>query len=187
MSKILYTAITGGYDNIIEPTIPKGWTLKVFKQGDPTLDSQRQARKIKILPWLYFEFEECIWFDGNLRFSDDIYRHKEDFALLSHGRKCIYEEAIACKRQHKAPVELIEKQIDAYRAEGMPNDLGMVATGLMYRKNTDKNKKFCEAWWQEIKKYTARDQLSFNYVVWKQNLIYQTLPFSIVKLLPHNK
>ena len=50
-----------------------------------------------------------------------------------------------------------------------------------------------EDWWKELQKYTCRDQLSFNYVIWKNKMenqvyiidynIYQNPRF---RVKPHN-
>ena len=33
-----------------------------------------------------------------------------------------------------------------------------------------------EEWWNEIKYYSKRDQLSFNYVAWNQNFNFNYIP-----------
>ena len=67
----------------------------------------------------------------------------------------------------------IQNQIKGYENEGMPKDLGMLQSGILFRKHNKENIiKFQEQWWHEIKNKSIRDQLSFNYIKWKnQNLI----------------
>ena len=36
-----------------------------------------------------------------------------------------------------------------------------------------------ESWWEEIKYNSKRDQLSFNYVAWKNGLKYNSIPGDI--------
>ena len=65
----------------------------------------------------------------------------------------------------------IRKQIQAYKEDGFLDDNGLIAGGFILRKHNDVDViDAMEAWWAEIKKYTTRDQLSFNYIAWKQNL-----------------
>jgi hypothetical protein len=49
-----------------------------------------------------------------------------------------------------------------------------------------------EKWWEMILNYSRRDQLSFNYIAWKYNLNYTTLPWNeiennFIHLNKHNK
>jgi hypothetical protein len=61
-----------------------------------------------------------------------------------------------------------------YLFDGYPYNNGLVATWVLHRDNTGKNHHFCAAWWEQVKNYSIRDQLSFNYVAWKLNFTYNT-------------
>ena len=64
--------------------------------------------------------------------------------------------------------DIIDKQMEAYKKEGMPLKFGLPQSGIIIRKHNDeKCKKLMEAWWQEIKNHSKRDQLSFTYALWK--------------------
>ncbi len=54
-----------------------------------------------------------------------------------------------------------------YKREGYPRNNGLVAAGLIARKHNRRVIQFCRRWWQETKNGCYRDQLSFNYVLWK--------------------
>jgi hypothetical protein len=43
-------------------------------------------------------------------------------------------------------------------------------TNIIIRKGKEFVKRLMEEWWQEIKKNSHRDQLSINYVIWKQGI-----------------
>ena len=49
----------------------------------------------------------------------------------------IYEEAKACISLGKDSREVIREQINRYRSEGYPKNIGMVETGIMLRKHND--------------------------------------------------
>lgn len=188
MKKVIYTANIGNYDETVIPVVPKGWELKIFTAGDDGLDKQRQARKIKICPHLYFDYDVCIWYDSNLELHPSVFKLDADFITLKHPqRNCIYDEADTCKLLSKAPHDLIDAQTLTYEQEGLPKNVGLIASGFIFRKNTKEVREFCEDWWKELEKFTARDQLSFNYVVWKKDFPYRALPFNsiIVKKYEH--
>ena len=39
-----------------------------------------------------------------------------------------------------------------------------------------------EKWWEMIKDYSKRDQLSFNYVFWKYNGEYRSIPWDLISM-----
>ena len=55
--------------------------------------------------------------------------------------------------------------------------MGMTASGVLVRRNTKANAKFNEAWWTEVNNGSVRDQLSFGYVSWKLDFVYEQMPF----------
>jgi hypothetical protein len=163
------------------------WEVKkvpaIYK--DPT----RNARKYKILPHRWFSnYEYSLWVDGNILIRNDInelipeYLNKVNIAVHDHNqnqldpRNCVYQEAQAIfyfgKRNgnYKDDPNIIQKQIQRYADEGYPSHNSLAVTMQLLRKH---NKKDCikimEQWWEEIKYGSKRDQLSFNYSIWKTN------------------
>lgn len=66
-----------------------------------------------------------------------------------------------------------------YRAEGLPEDAGLIEAPVILRRHTDAIRRLNESWWGEIVRASRRDQLSFNYVAWKLGLRYGTFPLSL--------
>ena len=67
--------------------------------------------------------------------------------------------------------EFIKKQIEKYKKEDYPRDNGMlIAMELVRRHNEMDVVKTMEHWWKEIENHSRRDQISFNYVAWKNKL-----------------
>ena len=63
--------------------------------------------------------------------------------------------------------------MDKYQKEGYPKHNGLVASGILFRNHHDKDViKVMEDWYSEVVYYSFRDQLSFNYVCWKNNFVY---------------
>jgi hypothetical protein len=64
--------------------------------------------------------------------------------------------------------EIALKQVNKYKEEGFPKNFGLVQSGIIFRKHNDTSCiKLMEAWWKELEVESHRDQLSFNYAVWK--------------------
>jgi len=216
MNKIvIYTAIFGGKDNLIEPEfIPQGCDFVCFTDQDfksdvwevrkiepESKDPVRNARMYKVLPHKYLsEYEISIWVDGNLLVRGDVnklindYLKNNNLAVFSHSqhtkrwkklfwikngedcRDCVYEEVrfllkMNSEGKYKDDFTLIKNQIEKYHEEGYPEHNGLVVSMVILRKHNEQSIiKTMEDWWREIQEGSRRDQLSFNYVAWKNNL-----------------
>ena len=117
---------------------------------------------------------------------------QEDIAIFAHRkRKCVYQEMEACVDYNKAEAAIVKKQEDHYRAQGYPPNNGLAeCTVILRRHNVPKVKNTMEDWWKEIDAYTLRDQLSFNYVAFRNHLTYAVMPGDVrynhyFKFTPH--
>ena len=55
-----------------------------------------------------------------------------------------------------------------YREEGFPENYGLLQSNIMLRRHNDEACiKLMEKWFDELKNGSHRDQLSFNYALWK--------------------
>ena len=192
----IYTALFDGYDNLRLPPADlqcdffcftddpalsiEGITCRVWprKHEDPTRDS----RMVKILSHLVLpEYDYTLWVDASveLHFNDPrllIEQHlmSHELALLEHPyNDNIYKELERCLSSGKDCPQLMQAQVRAYQAEGVPESTGMVATGALLRKNSSPMIiQLNEAWWNEVCQFSRRDQLSFNPVIWRQKMKY---------------
>ena len=72
---------------------------------------------------------------------------------------------------YKDNAEIIKKQVEKYSMVGYPKNNGLIIGMIILRRhNEDDCIKTMEDWWTEIKYNSKRDQLSFNYVAWKNKL-----------------
>jgi hypothetical protein len=142
-------------------------------------DPIRDARMYKILPHKFLPgYDYTVWLDGSLiikdpRIAELVSKALKDkeMALFKHReRNCIYKELEVCIEQKRDDPEVMRAQIEKYRKEGYPENNGLGETGVLIRKKSNKVIKHNEAWWNEIESHSKRDQLSFNYVLWKQGL-----------------
>ena len=196
---VIYTAITGGYDDLVTPSVVDEnfdyvcftdnpdlksdfWEIKLMNdKEDSDLDEIRKARKYKILPHKYLdEYDYSIWIDGCFDIVADIKRYVKEYSknhkllAIDHDlRNCIYDEARACIKAGHDSVEIITNQMNKYKHEGFPKSYGLIASGILFRDHHDPEViKLMEDWFNEVKNYSRRDQLSFNYVCWKNNFQY---------------
>ena len=73
-----------------------------------------------------------------------------------------------CVKLKKDTKENVDRQLNAYRKEGFPEHYGLPQTCILLRYHNEESCiKLMETWWEQLEKYSHRDQLSFNYALWK--------------------
>jgi hypothetical protein len=173
-------------------------TWKVIKSTPIYNDPNRNAKKYKILPHRYLkDYDYSIWIDGNIKVISDIRAlcNGDSYKVYDHmqvfdKRNCIYDEAQAILNFGKINSErtpergiknwkdnpkLIVDQMNRYISEGYPKNNGLATNPIIVRNHNDSDViAVMEDWWSEIKYNSKRDQLSFNYIVWKNqfNFVY---------------
>lgn len=123
------------------------------------------------------EHDISIWVDGNVSLAiseERIVRlalRNSDIAVFKHpGRDCVYSEARAVIRHGLDDAEIVNFQMDRYKAEKYPIRKGLAETTMLIRRNTDKVNAFNEDVWREICGGSRRDQLAFNPVLRRHSL-----------------
>lgn len=195
--KVVYTAIIGKRDRLSNARkdcsyvaftdggwvgldhVVSGWDI--LPAMNHYTDPVRNAKIYKVVPHWFFDTEYSLWVDANFTVNvdmDEIIKllpDDADMGLYVHSdRDCIYDEAEVCKVYHDK--ELIQPQMDRYRAEGYPVHNGLHSCSVILRKHTKKMAEFNELWWREIQLGSRRDQLSFDYCVWKSGVKVHNLP-----------
>ena len=150
-------------------------------------DPRRTARFHKVLSHRAVpDAAYSLWLDGNLRLEIDpwtiVRRHLSsgiDVVTFKHAhRNCVYQELEACLRLDKDDAGAMRAQVEGYRIEGYPCYNGLAETTALVRREGPAVRELNEAWWREIERGSARDQLSFDYAAWKLGLDYGCLPAS---------
>ncbi len=204
----VYTAIFGGRDLFKER--PEGdfdsflFTDKPFASartqvvvmpppihGDPI----RSARFVKTSPQLFVpDHEVTLWLDGTLHLLEDPaaiaarYLADSDIVTNKHPeRSCIYDEAAVCAQYHKDVPEKIWNQVNRYLEMGYQKGKGLSETSAVLRKNTPEIVSFNEAWWSEISLGSRRDQLSFDFLVWKLGIKRRHFSGDCFRWSPHGR
>lgn len=192
---VVYTAITGNYDELKDPifTYPnidyvcftnnrsfksQKWNVEYIR--DSKLDDMYLAKKIKFFPHYFVkEYETSIWIDGKFEIKNDMskyvqrYERNKPILCFPHfSRNCIYDEMAVCISLKKGIKGDLLRQIFKYYSEKYPMNNGLYEMGCIVRNhNDDFVKHLMNEWWREIVEYSYRDQISFPYVCWKNNFL----------------
>ena len=175
MRKVVYTALTNGYDHLTQISCVKpGYDYICFsndfkesKIGMWTIrqipcvveDKQRLSRFPKLQPYrVLTEYDFSIYIDANVDIvTDVVYQSAERLysegvllAGLKHQlRNCAYRESfeVMVRGVEKNTKKVIE-QMKKYVAEGFPFDYGMYEANVIYRRHNDPLVvKQCDEWW----------------------------------------
>ena len=202
----VYSCVTGDYDDLkdlsefVEPEVDYYFFTNnrnltsdfwhVVYIDDEGLDNVRLARKIKVLGHPILEgYDVTVWLDGAsyLRQPVTSFIDKKcdlkTYSLVGFAhreRDSIYQEALECIKVGKDNKEVITAQVEGYKADGYPDHDGLIESTVMVRRGHDATlQKTMEAWFEEIKNKSRRDQLSFNYVARKTGLSFNLLPLNV--------
>lgn len=199
----IYTCITGGYDNLLEPFyIDEKCDYFIFTDQNIKSDVYEVLnipeninkmnnnvlinRYIKFHPHELFEkeYDYSIYIDGNIQqisnLSAFVNNINNDIGISMHKhsiRNCIYEESKILKIYKKGNPEFIEKQVEKYKQEGFPTQYGMAEANVIVTDlKSDISKRIFEDWWKEfLASKSMRDQLSLPYILWRNNIEMNTL------------
>jgi hypothetical protein len=198
MNKVVYTAILDNYEGLKQnqanknadfiaymsyPVNSEMWQVKepinVFS------NPRRNARWHKVNAHL-LDYDYSLWIDGSMEIKQPIdwfietYLKDADIAVFRHpDRNCLYQEAEVCSKIGFDDPNVIEKQIKRYKKEGYPEENGLGETKIVLRKHSPKVEEFNRLWLHEITNFSLRDQISFNYCVWKSGI-----KLNYIELLP---
>jgi len=143
------------------------------------LDSVRRNRfmKICIPDEIFYNYEYSLYMDykhpTTINFDDmlDCLELGSDILTTKHPRRdCVYEEGKVCIEKKKDNGKDILRALDFYRNENYPVHNGLYANWWIFRRHTKEMRELSKLWWEQVKKYSCRDQISLPYVAWKHNI-----------------
>lgn len=190
---VVFTALVGGYDSIRQPLviddrfeyivfsneIAQGrigiWKVKTVDYYN--LDSTRVCRYVKTHPeHLLPGYDFFIWVDCNIQIRSE-FIYSRALCLFADGvkvsalkhpfRSCAYDECFAVVNLMVEHEDIVLKWGRFLKKEKYPKNNGLAETGVLFRVNNDYVGAFDNLWWDCISSYSRRDQLSFNYCLWK--------------------
>jgi len=157
-------------------------------------DATRSSRMHKILPHQFLSaYDVSIFIDGNYILTKDIRQLLDeelgdevmltfDHNQCSDAWDCVYTEldmllSIGEKAgTYKDDPAQMKAQIAGYLKEGYPEHNGLIFSACLIRRHNDpKVIQVMEDWWTEVRTKSKRDQLSFNYVAWKNQFKFKVL------------
>ena len=156
-----------------------GWNSIILDDaGSPRLKAREVKTNIhKFLP----NSDYWLWIDSNCLLKVDphdllVYLEDCDMAVMPHPeRSNIIEEANILFKWKPEQTDRLQEAVDHYYLENyVPNVL--YETKVLFRRNSEKVRSFNSLWWEQIKKFSIRDQISFPFVAWKTKLFVNTFP-----------
>ncbi|KAF5468526.1 hypothetical protein F2P56_012670, partial [Juglans regia] len=162
------------------------WKVVVVKNL-PYSDMRRVGKIPKLLPHRLFPSARySIWLDSKLRLQFDpllileyfLWRKGYEYAISNHyDRHCVWEEVSQNKKLNKYNHTIIDEQFAFYQADGLkrfnasdPNKLlpsNVPEGSFIIRAHTPMSNLFSCLWFNEVERFTPRDQLSFAYTYQK--------------------
>ncbi|RKM54340.1 DUF616 domain-containing protein [Butyrivibrio sp. X503] len=203
---VVYTVITGDYDEINEPETGdsglsyvlltdrerpdyKGkWEIRVIDNPD-NLSSVRLSRYPKMFPHIFFpEYDYSVYIDGSLIIKKDIRTfidtYRRDCGMICFAHFCsesIMDEAVLIVERGKADKAALDTQLEVYKKKGYTAKGYIAELTCIVRDHHDEAlKKVMQDWWDEYMSYEhTRDQISFDYVTWKNGYIFDLCDLSV--------
>lgn len=193
---VVFTALTGGYDKPVrheyldpeidyiifsdEPVHNSGfWQVRPLDFWHP--DKVRMARRIKTNPHVYLEgYDIAVWIDANVIIRQDIKKYIQKLSSQTNAplagiphplRSCTYQEAQIIVESNRDIGSRVTRQMRAYDTLGFPKNAGLIESNfLVVNLRHPAINSVMSDWWSQINKYSHRDQLSLNFVLWKHNV-----------------
>ncbi|KAJ4917227.1 hypothetical protein Rs2_02777 [Raphanus sativus] len=174
------------------------WKLVVVKNL-PFSDMRRVGKIPKLLPHRLFPSARySIWLDSKLRLQLDpllileyfLWRKGHEYAISNHyDRHCLWEEVAQNKKLNKYNHTVIDQQFEFYKADGVtrfnasdPFKLlpsNVPEGSFIVRAHTPMSNLFSCLWFNEVERFTPRDQLSFAYTYQKLRRMNPDKPFNL--------
>ncbi|GAB2280283.1 hypothetical protein Dimus_014925 [Dionaea muscipula] len=184
----------------------------------PYADMRRTGKVPKFLTHRLFPSSRySIWLDSKMRLNTDpmliieyfLWRPRSEYAISNHyDRSCVWEEVLQNKRLNKYNHSAIDEQFNFYQSDGLtkfdhsdpqkPLPSYVPEGSFIIRAHTPMSNLFSCLWFNEVDRFTSRDQLSFAYTYLKLRRINPDRPFffnmfkdcerrALVKLFRHRE
>ena len=200
LKKVVYSALLGKYDRIQPFNLQKGfdfilftdltninnnetnWTILPLPKelNHLNLSKFKKQRFIKLHPHLFFQnYNLSIYIDTSFQIKRDL----NEFLLriltpeyniynFEHPDRNIIFVELSAVVELKKEKEIMSKIIrERYIKENFPDNNGLIEGCLIIRRHNEKECIYLmNKWFEEVEKYSYRDQLSFNYLIWKTGI-----------------
>jgi hypothetical protein len=200
MKTVLYACTNLDYDQIFSPVAPtpgvdfvlfadrrpwlvRGWQWRPLPPATRGLSPTLVNRYAKFFPQELFPGTDVsIYVDANTLILSDLTPLIDEFAasgadigLFPHKERTnIAEELAFARAVGRVPPEDAargEAQLAFYAAEGLPENHPFTENAIIFRRHASPAlAPAMRLWWEQLGRFTRRDQLSLPYVLWKTGL-----------------
>lgn len=156
----------------------KFWVVNY--NNDFQLTNRMKAKYFKIMGLEYFtNLSYSIYFDANLYFKQNInsfiinnvYINFYDLIIFKHNkRSCTYDELFECVLSNRVDQNLLLNHLNFCISNKVKSNNGFYQGGFLIRKNSYDMICFMKIWWEEIQKFSERDQISLSYLINENSL-----------------
>lgn len=189
IKKCVYTTIINDYDYLHEPSYyNKDWNYYCFTNNSSLksktwtivyvefnsvyrLDAIKESRFYKTNYHVYLnEYNVLLYVDARIKISsdlNDLYNTllDNDILFFKHPiRNNIIDECLELKKLKLESPSVIDEVLNRYKLLNY-NDNTLLMGGLILFKNNNAVLEFFNNWWQEIKLYSHRDQISLPFAL----------------------
>ncbi len=197
---VVYTVLVSDYDDILQPVVIDKrfdyvlfsdnilrenvgiWTIRQIPNVVEN-DNKRLSRYPKTHPEILLsEYKASLYIDANIQIQDQwvydrfikLYNQNIEYAgikLKLTGCDCIYEHSFdMCYLWLVEHDYIAVRQCHTLYKLGFPQHFGLNENNVIFRIHTEKMKKTDEEWWQWILNYSCRDQFSYMYCIWNNEV-----------------
>lgn len=97
-----------------------------------------------------------------------VHRHNERSTIKAESKRC-------AELQLDDPV-LLQTQAMYYFKEGFQDNYGLYSTSCLVMNNCPIYRQLSEIWWDEVCKWSKRDQVSLPYCLWRLGIVPDIIP-----------
>jgi hypothetical protein len=197
---VVYTCIAGPYDRLSEAHEERGVRHVCFTDQKGEVPGPWEKRELRTPPTirtgrlinryhkmrshsLFPNHKYSIYIDGNATYGapyrtiiDALAEAELGLAAFAHPRNphTLSDEVAACLRTGKftrGDRAALDAQLSFYEREGMPST-PRIPAGYFLARNHENQRlaTSMQLWWEQLVKFTTRDQISLPYVLWKSGL-----------------
>lgn len=195
-NKVIYTCLTGNYDNLLDPIVVSSdfdyicfsndidqenvGVWKINRIPSSIVDPNVLSRYIKILPHLCLQkYDYSLYIDSNIRIMDKAFYTDINNLIMSDVKvaqvphiqsDCIYNEIIRCYCSEKISLKEAYHHYFKLARMGYPHHFGLCENNIILRKHNEVLvRQIDERWWNEYLSSPKRDQLTLMVVYWQTN------------------
>ena len=201
--RVVFRALLGGYETLREEPVAhesavdfvcftddpdltsKTWRLVVVEPRLPA-DLIRSARHLKIMGHPVLEtYDETLWLDNTVELLAppeailDDWLADADIALPLHSfRSSVLDEAEAVLDAGRDDYVRVYEQLSVYlRTAPAAVEANPHWTGMLARRHGTAVREAMHGWWENVLRFSHRDQLSFTVTVPRPGLRLRSVPF----------